>query len=95
MPWTFDAELFLASSAESSWVFVVVPEEVGDEIRDASGPPRGFGSVRVEVTVGPTTWHTSVFPDRTRGYLLPVKKPVRRAADVEVGDVVSVQLSLA
>ena len=36
---------------------------------------------------------TSVFPDAASGsYLLPVKRPVRRANDLEAGDVVRVLL---
>jgi hypothetical protein len=41
----------------------------------------------VEATIGSTTWSTSIFPDSTRGaYVLPVKKAVRRAEDLEEGD---------
>jgi hypothetical protein len=35
-----------------------------------------------------------VFPDKTRGYLLPVKKAVRRAEGLEVGDAVRVVLAV-
>ena len=34
--------------------------------------------MRVEVTLGTSTWRTSVFPDKARGYVLPVKSAVRR-----------------
>ena len=80
-----EAELWLADAADA-WVFVTLPPDVGEEVRERAGPPRGFGSVRVEVTVGSTTWRTSVFPDKVRGYVLPVKKAVRRAESLEVGD---------
>lgn len=80
-----DVELWVAEAMDP-WVFVTLPPDVGDELRDLAGPPRGFGSVRVEVTVGSTTWRTSVFPDKARGYVLPVKKAVRRAESLEVGD---------
>ncbi|HEU5036498.1 MAG TPA: DUF1905 domain-containing protein [Nocardioides sp.] len=97
MSWScrFDAELWEWDAAPegSSWVFVTVPEDETDEIRLRSGPPRGFGSVRVEVTIGATTWRTSVFPDK-RGYALPVKKAVRRAESLEVGDPARVRLEL-
>lgn len=91
----FDAELWEwdAAPTGSSWIFLTVPEDETDEIRLRSGPPRGFGSVRVEVTIGATTWRTSVFPDR-RGYALPVKKAVRRAEDLEVGESARVTLEL-
>ena len=97
MGWTceFDAELWEWDSAPegTAWVFVTVPPDETDDIRMRSGPPRGFGSVRVEVTIGSTTWRTSVFPDK-RGFALPVKKAVRRAEALEIGDSARVRLEL-
>lgn len=81
--------------AQDAWRFVTVPAELTDAIRLGAGPPRGFGSVRVEATVGATTWRTSVFPDSHRGsFVLPVKKAVRRAEDLDDGDQVTVTLRL-
>lgn len=74
-----------------SWFFVTVPEDVAEDVRMLAGPPRGFGSVRVEVTIGTTTWRTSVFPDGPR-YVLPVKKAVRAAERVDDGDLLEVAL---
>ena len=57
-------------------------------------PPKpGFGSIRVEVTLGGSTWRTSIFPDSKAGcYVLPVKKAVRTAEGVEIGDRVDVMV---
>ena len=85
------------SSGEGAWHFVTLPEDAADEIKAITdgGPRRGFGSVRVEVTVGPSTWRTSLFPSKESGsYVLPVKKAVRTAAGVEEGDDVAVELVL-
>lgn len=93
----FGAELWEWSEAggdAATWVFLTLPPEVDADIRDRPRPPRGFGSVRVEVTVGSTTWRTSVFPDKVRGFVLPVKKPVRRAERLDVGDRAEVRLRL-
>ena len=51
--------------------------------------------MRVEVTVGSTTWRTSVFPDKVRGYVLPVKDAVRRAEEIAVGSAVEVTLTIS
>jgi hypothetical protein len=91
--WSFDAELW-ASESVGTWVFLTLPPEVSDDVRLLSGPPTGFGSVRVEVTLGTSTWRTSVFPDKARGYVLPVKSAVRRREDLELGDRVAVSLGL-
>lgn len=80
-------------SGESAWHFLTVPEAVSDDIRSRVEPGPGFGSVRVTVTVGASTWETSVFPDAKSGrYLLPVKAGVRRKERIEDGDEVDVHL---
>ena len=80
-------------SGESAWHFLTVPEAVSDDIASRVEPGPGFGSVKVEVTVGGTTWSTSVFPDSRSGrYVLPVKAAVRRRERIEDGDEVDVHL---
>ncbi len=92
--YSFVAELWLADG-EAPWVFITVPPEVSDEIAESAPRGPGFGSVRVEVTIGGTTWRTSLFPDTRRSaYLLPIKKAVRTAEAVAVGDEVEVELQI-
>lgn len=81
---------------EAAWHFITVPEPVSDEIEFVTtGRRGGFGSVRVEVTVGATTWRTSLFPDSKRGaYVLPVKKQVRDAEGLAVDGDVAVSLAI-
>jgi hypothetical protein len=90
----FSAELF-AWKGEGGWHFVRLPQEAAEDLRDlATGPPRGFGSIRVSVRLGGSTWATSVFPDKDSGaFVLPVKKPVREAERIEDGDRVTVTLT--
>ena len=91
--WEFEAELW-SSEQFAAWAFLTLPADVGEDVRLLSGPPTGFGSVRVEVTLGTSTWRTSVFPDKARGYVLPVKSLVRRTEDLELGDIVELSLGL-
>ena len=93
--WEFVATLW--RWREGSWHFVTVPPDVSDEVDavvgDATG---GFGSVRVDVTLGASRWSTSLFPSTEQAaYVLPVKKQVRTAERVGEGDRVSVRLRLA
>jgi hypothetical protein len=89
-PFTFTSVLW-RWPAQDAWRFVTVPQDVSETIRLTSGPPRGFGSVRVAATVGATSWRTSVFPDGASNcYVLPVKRSVRQAEDLEDGDLVTV-----
>ncbi|WP_418277690.1 DUF1905 domain-containing protein [Isoptericola jiangsuensis] len=77
---------------DDAWWFVTVPVDESDLLADLPLPPRGFGSIRVEVTVGATTWRTSVFPSK-ESYVLPMKKAVRRAEGLGPGSRVDVRLS--
>jgi hypothetical protein len=91
----FSAPLWQHPGADG-WHFVSVPAEISDDIADLTASTRrGFGSVRVTVTVGSTTWQTSVFPDSKSGtYLLPMKKSVRTAEQLVAGAAVEAQLEI-
>ena len=87
--------LWLWSGGSVSWHFLTVPEELSGEIRAQSLAHRGgFGSVRVEATVNGVSWRTSVFPQKSGGYILPVKAKVRRDAGIAAGDEVTVELEI-
>lgn len=99
MDHTFTAQLWLWDARRSdTWTFVTVPPDVSAAIEDAAaalGPPAGFGSVKVQVRIGATVWRTSVFPDSGSGcFVLPVKRSVRQANEVEAGDEVTVTLGV-
>jgi hypothetical protein len=91
--YAFRAELW-QYEGPGAWYFVSLPPDVADDIREKCGQQAsGFGSIKVEATVGSTRWVTSLFPDKTRGtYLLPIKKAVRVAESLEAGDMAGVSL---
>jgi Domain of unknown function (DUF1905) len=72
---------------KAAWYFLNLTGEVAAAIRSASaGRTGGFGSVRVDATIGGTSWQTSLFSDRANGaYMLPLKAAVRRAEALEEG----------
>ena len=87
--------LLLWTGADGSAAYVVLPEEVSDDIRiHAFENPRGFRSAKVECSIGAVTWRTSVFPRKDGGYFLPVKAEVRSKAGLEIGDDVRLSLKL-
>ena len=87
--------LWLWSGENGSWHFITVPVEQSDEIRaHCLASMRGFKSARVEARIADVTWRTSVFPQKSGGYILPVKADVRRRAGIAAGDEVTVTLEL-
>jgi len=94
MPFEFTSELY-EWSARDNWFFVDLPFQVSDAITALPLVPGGFGSVKVEATVGHVTWRTSVFPDDKRGtFVLPIKKEVRTRNSLVTGSQVEVSLEI-
>lgn len=93
---TFTAEVW-EHQGNAAWHFLSLPEDVADDIEEEFGHrAKGFGSVPVKVTIGATTWTTSIFPSDKRGtYILPVKKAVRKAEDLADGSTPEVSLTVA
>lgn len=93
--YSFTAPLWEWES-KTSWYFVSLPEADADDIDERFGrSAAGFGSIRVEVTIGDTTWHTSIFPSTSeKTYVLPVKKAVRVAEHLDNGTDTAVELTV-
>lgn len=72
---------------EAAWHFVNVSKKVSREIKENfAAQARGFGSIRVKVMAGKTSWKTSIFPDSISGtYLLPIKADVRKKEKIREG----------
>ena len=78
----------------SPFHFVTVPEHNCDELADVAGEVSyGWGMIPAAARIGRTTWTTSLFP-KDGGYIVPIKDKVRRAEGIEVGDPVTVVLTV-
>jgi hypothetical protein len=91
---SFSGELFEAP-VEAPWVFVALPVDAADRIVDLVPRRPGFGSVRVVAQLGSTEWKTSIFPSKEYStYVLPVKRAVRDAEQVDTGDTVQLTVRI-
>ena len=76
---------------------MTMPQESTDQIRFVTGgqKTKGWGMIKVKVTIGSSTWRTTIWPDKASGsFLLPVKAAVRKAEKVSVGDRVEVNMTI-
>jgi len=92
----FKANVWLYTAMQGAWHFVTVPKALSAEIKQGFGKfSRGWGSLPVEVTIGKSTWKTSIFPDKkSASYLLPLKAKVRSDENIFNGDTISVSIKL-
>jgi hypothetical protein len=78
----------------SPYHFVSVPEEECDVLQTtAAFVTYGWGMIPVAVRIGDTDWTTSLWP-KDGGYIVPLRDNVRRAEGLDVGDTVSVRLTV-
>ncbi|MGN6576629.1 MAG: DUF1905 domain-containing protein [Nocardioides sp.] len=75
------------------YYFVAIPEEESEDIKFAAKGIEYWGQVPVMVSIEDTDFTTALFPKDGR-YLLPLKDAVRSTIDAEVGQVVTVALSV-
>ncbi|ABX04849.1 MAG TPA: DUF1905 domain-containing protein [Herpetosiphon sp.] len=74
------------------WYFVTVPFEQSQAIKAVAGlVTYGWGVIPAQVQIGSTTWSTSLIP-KDGLYLVPIKKPIRLAEQLNEGDLVNIQL---
>lgn len=65
LTYAIKAKVWLWSSA-ASWHFVSISEDVSAEIKFMFGYlEAGWGSLPVKLTIGQTTWKTSLFPNKS------------------------------
>ena len=89
----FEAEV-IQWRGPAPYYFVPVPEPLCEDLRVAARDVSyGWGVIPVTVRIGGTSWTTSLFP-KDGGYVLPVKATVRRDERIDVGDTVTVSLTL-
>lgn len=90
----FKAKVWLYDGS-SPWHFATIEKNLAQEIkRSYIWPRRGFGSIPVKVTIGKTTWKTSIFPEKEGTFLLPLKKQVRIDENIKARDKVSISLEV-
>jgi hypothetical protein len=80
----------------AGWHFVGIDKKKSAEIKEKHGAyKRGFGSLPVTVTLGKTSWNTSIFPEKkSNTYLLPLKAMVRKKEEVYVDDTITFSITI-
>jgi len=91
--YTIKGKIWLYPGESANWHFFTIPKKESSEIKENFlGLTKGWGSLPVEVTVGKTTWTTSIFPDSKSGtYILPLKTQIRKKETLYEGDACTVQ----
>ncbi len=89
----FKSKVWIYPSTAASWYFVAVPELESKKLRVHQS--KSFGILPVTVQVGKTKWDTSLFySTQGKGYILPLKKLIRKKEGIQDGDTVEVQICI-
>lgn len=90
------AKVTLYQGSKAVWHFITLPKKESAAISHFFGSmKRGWGSLPVSVTIGRTTWKTSIFPDSRAGaYILPLKVDVREKEKIRAGTSVRFRIEI-
>ena len=77
-----------------SWHFATLPVKQAAEIKRRFGSSaKGWGSIKVRISIGETEWATSLFPaTKSKSYLFAIKADVRKAEGIKDGDRITATL---
>lgn len=90
--YSFKAKLWIYPG-NAGWHFVTVNKSLAKKINDERTEPRGgWGSIPMTVTVGETTWNTSIFWSKDGTFLLPIKNEVRKKEGLYADDTIMITL---
>ncbi|TSC70901.1 MAG: Uncharacterized protein CEO12_26 [Parcubacteria group bacterium Gr01-1014_46] len=90
---TFDGVVWVWPGV-GGWHFVNVPDKISKPIRKNFGK----GMIKIGAKVGKTMWNTSLFPHKNSkgefGYLISIKKIVRKNENIYENDNIKVTFNL-
>jgi Domain of unknown function (DUF1905) len=90
--------VWLWNFEKGSWHFFTIEKAIADEIHFAQklkqmGQRRGFGSIKVRVTIGDSIFQTSIFPNsKDETYVLPLNAKVRKAQNIDSQSIINLKL---
>ena len=93
----FESKMWISGGGtQSVWHLVSLPRNYYLEIKEMYGcSRRGFGSIPVTVTIGNSIWQTLIFPSKElKTYILPIKASVRKAENLNLGELISYKLEI-
>jgi hypothetical protein len=94
-PYLIETKVWLWTG-KAAWYFVSIGVELSETInQEFSYLKGGWGSIPVELTVGKTTWKTSMFPNsKTKEYIIPIKSAIRKSEKISENDIISIQIQI-
>lgn len=81
-----ETKMWRYSNDSSSWYFITINKSLAKEIRALKEPDFGWGQIKIDITVGNTTWQTCLFPTKEKEYCIPIKAAVRKSEKIQEGD---------
>lgn len=96
MEFELKRKIELVVTEKASWHMIYLPIGISRELRRLfAGLEGGFGSLPVQVTIGETSWKTSIFSESKNGaFLLLLNAKVRKKEQIQAGKVLSFSIKI-
>lgn len=97
LSYDFTTTVWTYFNGKSTYYLASLPVKTGKAIRAMreGAPRRGWGSVPVVITIGDTSWKSSIFPESgSQSYLFLINAKVRKAEGIGEGSKLKVSITL-
>ena len=80
----------------AGWCFVTIPKSTTKRIRSIhQDSEEGWGRLKATVTIGGSSWKTSIwFDTKAESYLLPIKVAIRKKESLAIGEYLNGRLEI-
>lgn len=80
----------------AGWCFVTLPKSVSKDIRkNHQSSEEGWGRLKASITIGTSSWKTSIwFDTKHDSYLVPIKSAVRQKEKLAIGETIKGSLEI-
>ncbi|MBT6254062.1 DUF1905 domain-containing protein [Candidatus Uhrbacteria bacterium] len=78
---------------KATWHFVTLNKAATKAVEKIKPVKRkGWGSIPINITVGSSTWKTSIFPGKNGEYIIPIKAAIRKKEGLEKDSTVNMYI---
>ena len=79
------------SFEDCTWFVVLLPEKTSQAYKPFAN---NFGFIPITLTVGKSTWSTSLLPYNRDKHFIALPKKIRQANNIQLGDKISIEFKI-
>jgi Domain of unknown function (DUF1905). len=84
----FSGVVEIFPECDTPWWFVNVPTKISRSYKPLAGH---FGFIAITISVGKSSWQSSLLPNGDGEYIIALPAKIRKANNIQLGDKISIE----